>query len=502
MKLLKGRALIALVTGSFAVVAACSEPDRSFEAAAGDSNGEAGESNEPAGGTANRAGNAGAASKAGATNHGGGVSGAGDASSGDAGSGADATASGGESGTSNGDGGAAGEPALPECGAPGTPCCSGNVCDVNATCSAGSCECAANDAACNGECFDLDSDPKNCGACGHACLGGVCDTGECQPVNVLVGESGLTRMATDGTYLYWTGHTAPSSGYYVSRRRVDASDAVKILAGSELGGNYLVVGAHKLYWVAQQHLRVCDLPDCAAGPTDAITQLLPNSDVSLHYEPSKGSLFFGSSPGYPYQGGSTLMLPAGGTALIAIGPNQAAAYAWVSDANNVYWLNTSTYTDPAGAQNADGGIWRYRISDGATTQLVTGLRGDVAELAIGGSALFFAGFQQQTPGQYTNSVIRAPLPNGLAQGSVPTFATAAGVRGLLADDRSAYFADAAQTTGTISRCPVAACPTPEVIVPGIENPDLQAQDAVSIYWKSTHPLNNGYTSVLVQRLAK
>lgn len=499
MKSFNGRALIALVTGTVAVAAACSEPDRSFEAAGGNDGSDAGDTSQSGGGASDRAGNAGAASKAGAPNHGGAFNAGGDAGMG-------ATAVGGDAGTGgdrgNGDSGAAGEPAVPECGAPGTACCSGNACVPNATCGAASCKCAANYTACADECRNFDNDPKNCGACGHDCLGGVCDTGECQPVNVVVGESGLTRMTTDGTYLYWTGHTAPSSGYYVSRRRVDASDAVKVLAGSELGGNDLVVGGHKLYWVAQQHLRVCDLPDCVTGPSDAITQLLPNSDVSLHFEPSKGSLFFGSSPGYPYQGGSTLMLPAGGTALIAIGPSQAAAYAWVNDANNVYWLNTSTYTDPAGAQNADGGIWRYRISDGATAQLVTGLRGDVAELAIGGSALFFAGFQQQTPGQYTNAVIRAPLPNGLAQGSVPTFAPAVGVRGLLADDSSVYFADAAQTSGTISRCPVAACPTPEVIVPGIENPDLQAQDAVSIYWKSTHPMNNGYTSVLVQRLAK
>lgn len=35
-------------------------------------------------------------------------------------------------------------------------------------------------AQCGGECVDLDSDPQNCGSCGHACQTGLCGAGQCQ----------------------------------------------------------------------------------------------------------------------------------------------------------------------------------------------------------------------------------------------------------------------------------------------------------------------------------
>ncbi len=484
MHSLNGRALFALLAGSFVVASACSGTSRSFPSGGA---GDAGDSNNPEGGATNHAGTSnGGAHQAGTSNGGAAATG------GDAGS---------STGAVGGDVGEGGTPGTPECGAPGTPCCEGNLCIAHAACTAASCKCSANYTACNDECVDLKADPKNCGTCGHDCLGGTCDIGVCQPVNVVTGQSGLEQMTTDGTYLYFTGHTAPSSGYYVARRRVDASDAVKMLAPSEAAGYRLTIGGTKLYWVAAQHLRVCDLPDCASGPKDAIPSLLPTKDVALSYEPSKGSLFLGCSTGYPYQGGSTLLLASGSTTPVAIGPNQAAPYAVVNDASDVYWLNTATYTTQ-GAQNPDGGIWRYRASDAATTQLVNSVRGDLSYLAIGGGALYFAGNLEQTAGKYTSSIIRAPLPNGLAQGTLPTFAASGGVRGLLADDNAVYFGDSPQSTGTISRCPIAACPTPEVIVPGIEQPELETQDAVSIYWKSTHVMNGGYTTVLVQRLAK
>lgn len=41
--------------------------------------------------------------------------------------------------------------------------------------------CSAPNAACNGICIAIDSDPANCGACGNACLGGdaICLAGKC-----------------------------------------------------------------------------------------------------------------------------------------------------------------------------------------------------------------------------------------------------------------------------------------------------------------------------------
>jgi hypothetical protein len=60
---------------------------------------------------------------------------------------------------------------------------------------------------------------------------------------------------------------------------------------------------------------------------------------------------------------------------------------------------------------------------------------------------------------------------------------------MFADDKYLCYAQAPGDTRTINRCAVtstsATCPTPGVIVPGIASPTLGAEDAVSIYWKST-----------------
>jgi hypothetical protein len=64
------------------------------------------------------------------------------------------------------------------CGAPLADGCNGSAC----TC-AGNAQCASGQTCCGGGgCANLSSDPKNCGACGHSCLGGACSSGICQPL--------------------------------------------------------------------------------------------------------------------------------------------------------------------------------------------------------------------------------------------------------------------------------------------------------------------------------
>ncbi|HEY1532824.1 MAG TPA: hypothetical protein VGF76_02355, partial [Polyangiaceae bacterium] len=158
---------------------------------------------------------------------------------------------------------------------------------------------------------------------------------------------------------------------------------------------------------------------------------------------------------------------------MTIGTNPSNPGDIVRDDANIYWINSSTYT--ADQQNLDGAIFRYRLSDGVITSLASGMRGDIYPLAISGSALFFSG-NIQIPGTNplmdTNAILRAPLPNGLAAGAPPQFAPAKNVTGMEADAKYLYFSDNSSVKGTISRCPIAACPTPEVIVPGLDSPFL------------------------------
>ncbi len=84
---------------------------------------------------------------------------------------------------------------------------------------------------CNGACTDTDSDGRNCGACGHDCLGGQCMAGRCQPVEVTQGLSNPTALAlhTDG-YLYFVEERA---GGGVSRVLAMGGAAAQLLIGMQ-----------------------------------------------------------------------------------------------------------------------------------------------------------------------------------------------------------------------------------------------------------------------------
>ncbi len=54
----------------------------------------------------------------------------------------------------------------------------GAGCGPGEVCTAGTCSCGPG-SMCGGACVDLDSDPSNCGSCGHACSGASCVGGVC-----------------------------------------------------------------------------------------------------------------------------------------------------------------------------------------------------------------------------------------------------------------------------------------------------------------------------------
>jgi hypothetical protein len=51
---------------------------------------------------------------------------------------------------------------------------------------------------------DASSDPKNCGACGHDCLGGACTSGKCQPLKLASNAFATYALAVDSTNLYFS----------------------------------------------------------------------------------------------------------------------------------------------------------------------------------------------------------------------------------------------------------------------------------------------------------
>jgi hypothetical protein len=84
------------------------------------------------------------------------------------------------------------------------------------------------------------SDPKNCGAVGHDCLGGECVNEVCQPVIIASGQNRPLSIVLDATHVYWINggslnlqnqcDPAKSDGS-IARAERDGSDLVRIADG-------------------------------------------------------------------------------------------------------------------------------------------------------------------------------------------------------------------------------------------------------------------------------
>jgi len=171
-------------------------------------------------------------------------------------------------------------------------------------------------------------------------------------------------MVSDGTYLYWSGSGTGSATYYVARRRVDGSGTVKVLAATEESVGALAVSADKVYWVAKGQLRSCAIPDCPAGPINAIASLTSNGvGGDILYEPGKKALYWGRGATYNTKDGTLYSLASGATTPTVVGTNPSNPGALVSDASNVYWINSSTFTPTTGTWMAASGA-----SERATAQ--------------------------------------------------------------------------------------------------------------------------------------
>ena len=74
---------------------------------------------------------------------------------------------------------------------------------------------------------DLTMNPKNCGACGHDCMGGACTASKCQPVKLFGGAVAAYGIAVDATNLYFTDING-GAVYTMAKNAAAPSTATKI----------------------------------------------------------------------------------------------------------------------------------------------------------------------------------------------------------------------------------------------------------------------------------
>lgn len=338
---------------------------------------------------------------------------------------------------------------------------------------------------------DFNSDAKNCGSCGHDCLGGDCDQGQCRPIAIAPDQDQPLSITTDGTYVYWLGtHDGAQKQIYVARRRVDRTDEIKVIAPSETSASGLAISQSSLYWLSRDQVRACDAPDCTGGARD----ILPtgsNRCLDVLFEASQSRLYWSCNSNYKQNDGQILAAMLPGSTVMNVEPTSGNPEKMASDDGNVYWGNSSGFNNQD-ALGSDAAIWRLRLRDGSKTRLVSGMTMEIGAMAVGGNSLYFSGFTGET-----SAIFRVSLPYGTP---TPKKIADGPALGMVADERALYWSDCEK--GLIKRCSHSDCSTPETIAFGQNCPTAMAQDSVSVYWISSSITGGVVEAYPIQRLAK
>jgi hypothetical protein len=332
---------------------------------------------------------------------------------------------------------------------------------------------------------DVWADPVNCGSCGHDCLGGACNAGECAPF-VLAVTHGSIGIAIDSTFVYWADNEAgvidklsKDLTHAGTPSVVASGDAAASVQGIASDGTYV-------YWTNKMsggQVRRA-LPTGANMTTIATGQSQPDWVVS------NGSLVVWTN-----QGSNTVMAaPAwsdGGiapTQLNLSGEFGTAPAGLAIDGSRVYYATKTNGGGLAESAPLDGGAVAVL---GAATYVSISVD-DVHAFWTGGaiSPSVYVNAKGGTPGTQrtlvTNSALNCPLA-------------------LLSDGTDVYFLDqgsptCAQATsdaGALYRVSIAdAGGLPPPLVSGLADPQAMAVDSRAIYWVTGGP------DGAVMRLAK
>ena len=240
---------------------------------------------------------------------------------------------------------------------------------------AGAPSCACTGSMCGSVCAHLQTDPGNCGTCGHDCLGGACVAGACQPFALASNQQDPYDLAIDGTNVYWVDNT--STGTVNACALTGCNNTPTVLATGQNGPTGITVGGSVAYWVNigvgvnGGSVMSCATTGCANQPTPLATNL--NSPTAIAVATDGNAYWTGSSgtmkcaiasctPAAFGPGGSDIVVDGtnaywtatggpvrcalggcGGTPT-AISTGQLSPWAMAVDGNNVYWTNLSGHT--------------------------------------------------------------------------------------------------------------------------------------------------------------
>ncbi len=333
--------------------------------------------------------------------------------------------------------------------------------------------CPAPLADCNGDGVcetSLDTDPKNCGKCGHDCGGGACEktckpstlvSGLTGPVAVAVNQTALVVLATDGP------RVCPKDGC------VSAGISPVTLENGETiarGPHTVHVDATNAYWLGNQNgtqqfeLRKCAVAGCGLAPTtidDAQlgTELRVEGNTALRYDPTGvvTKIYLDGSKGKEYLTTATIAE----STRFALSGGQMA------------------FTNSDGATGGNRGVWAGPFSNTKPTRLMN----EGTWVTIFADVVYASRSADAT----YDAVFSCPLAGcggvGTNVGGTGPAAGTGKIADIVADASGLTWVESIGTTGRVMHCTLPGCPGgPQALAVSQDAPVALTTDDKFVYW--------------------
>jgi hypothetical protein len=330
---------------------------------------------------------------------------------------------------------------------------------------------AASDAVAEACSPDLTTDPKNCGSCGHDCLGGLCSGSMCQPIALTdPDQMQLEHMRLGNGAVFWTNacYAAGTTGLWTVP--VDGGPAAATMLTADTYMSDLAVDPGRVFWGSAASVRALDLD--GSDPYDFVADAAPiavtDDDASVYWSDWKLRAILGQLKGVTSAQGTPLYAGLLGT------PQEMVAFG-----GTLYWTQITDSANPG--QTSDG---LYAASLSATTaNQLTQSEKNPSGIAVDATGVYWA--DNGGVGMPNGSVQMEPL--GVDGGTVTTFAPDQNhPAGVYVDATDVYWTNSGTPPmffdGTVMRAPKTDLTQATTIAKGQTHPLTIRGDALFVYW--------------------